>query len=128
MLRLTKYERGARSLLVVAARARVYLYAFRNDGIGGGHFEGALQEADDAPDGNHDENSDDAIDHDLQALVLLFSDVHEVYDKPPEENDDGERDEKPYQGVQKRVDESKGVEKRRSACERGKCDCRRRKN
>src|SRR3989344_5245408 len=126
-VRLTIYRRTI-PLLVVAAGTGVYLNAFWNDGVRRGHLEGTLQEADDAPDGNHDENSDDAIEHDLQALVLLFANAHEAPNEPPEEDYDGKCDEKPYQGVQKRVDESKGVEKRRSTRERGKCDCRRRKN
>src|SRR3989344_1542879 len=83
-------------LLVVAACTCVYLNAFWNDGVGGGHLEGALQEADDAPDGNHDENGDDAVKHDLQAFAFLVPRIDEVSDETPEEDDDGERDKEPH--------------------------------
>ena len=97
----------------------------RDDGLCRGHAERTLQEPDDAPNGNHDEDGDDAPEHYPESFVRVFRPhAPEVLDEPPEEYDDGERDEKPDDTVQYGTDEDKSVAQCLSACdERKKAAC-----
>src|SRR3989338_2569784 len=105
------------SLLVDAG---IHHDALRNDGIGGGYLESALEEADDAPDGDHDEDRDNAPEHDFQALMrALLLHGEEVFDEAPEKDDDGERDEKPYDAVEKCREENERVRQGRRRGYRG---------
>src|SRR3989344_9616124 len=103
-------------------RNGVYLNPLRNDRVGRGNLERVLQETDDAPDGNHHENRDDAVHHYLQALCLVLTHVPEVFDETPEEHDDGERDEKADKGIQKRIKERQRVEEARGTRKRRKSE------
>src|SRR5665213_743443 len=100
-----------------------YLNALRNDRSGRGDLEGRLQEAHDAPDGDHDENGDNAVKHDLKTFRLALGRTsEEVFDEAPEERDDGEGDEEADETVQERVEKTERIEKRL-----GRSECRKRK-
>src|SRR3989344_8648118 len=93
--------------------SRIDLDGLRNDRFSGGDAEGRLEEADDAPDGDHDEDSDDAIEHRLKTFGFILRGVPEkVLDETPEEDHDRERDEEIDERVEKLRDEGERIEER----------------
>ena len=96
-----------------SATCRINLDTLRDNGGGRGHGEGALQESDDAPDGNHDEYRQDAVEHYLQTFGFRLSCVGEVLDKAPKEDDDGEGDKEADERIQEGIGECQGIEERR---------------
>ena len=93
--------------------ARIHDDSLRNDRVGRSDLERTLQKSDDPPDGNHDEDGDDAPKHDLKALVRIFrAHAPQVFDQTPEEDNDSERNKEPDDAVQKGAHEDECVGKR----------------
>lgn len=75
--------------------------ALWNDHLPTLYTERALEERDDAPNRDHDENRDNPEEHGGETLVcFLTAYAPEIFDEPPEENDDGEGDKKTDRTVQ----------------------------
>src|SRR3989338_11378349 len=76
-------------------------YTFWNDRVRRGNLECALQETNNAQDGNHHENTNEPPEHDLETFVrVLAVDAKEVLNETPEEKYDGKGDEEPDNAVQ----------------------------
>src|SRR3989344_4483223 len=87
------------------------LYAFRRgDGRCILDTDGALDEPDEAPDGDHYEDGNKAPEHYFQPLVgVLLIHAPEVLDESPEENHDSQRDEKTDDRVEEQANLRKGI-------------------
>ena len=98
--------------------ASVKLNGLRNHRFRRRDTESRLQEADDAPDGNHDENRDNAHEHDLQSLRFSFlTFAKQIFDETPEENNNCASDEEIHERIQERRDECERVEQCLRRCE-----------
>src|SRR3989344_6530071 len=86
--------------LCLLHHSRVDLDCFRDDRLSRGYAECRLEEADDAPDRDHDENRDDTPEHGLQAFAFLLPDFPQIPYETPEEDVDRKRDEKIDEGVE----------------------------
>src|SRR3989344_5551657 len=112
--------------------ARIHDDSLRNDRVGRSDLERTLQKSYDPPDGNHDEDGDDAPKHDLEALVRIFrAHAPQVFDQTPEEDNDSERNKKADNAVQKGAHENERVCKRGGRSDhrdKGSYDRQRREN
>ena len=69
-----------------------------------------MEKMDDAPDRDHNEDSDKAIEHHYEALVLFLSDVGEIADQAPEKYDDRDGDYDADEAVEKTIDRNERIQ------------------